>query len=304
MLHRLAMRVLLTGATGFVGGAILRALLQGGHEIVAALRSVGSRTPLEGVTYRELDFMRPPEPSRVIELVSDVDAVVNAVGIIREARGQTFQKLHAETPLCLFAAAQEAHVKRIIQISAAGTMEESPFEYFRSKAKADQFLLEKCSVSSLVLRPSLVYGERGEATALFRQLAALPLIPLPAGGQFSFRPILVEDLTTLVVEGLDLQLESSRAVEVGGADEMTLEEILLAIRASRTGTEGGKGTTLGIPKMLMKPAAWFGDLTGVGPLTSDMLEMLVTSDAPDLTKMHEVFRHRPCGLSEHLAHHT
>ena len=283
-----------------MGGAIRDALLASGHEVVAALREPSRRTPIAGVTYRELDFMNPPEPAGVVDLVGDVDALVNAVGIIREAKGLTFQKLHTETPLSLFAAAQAAGISRIVQISAAGTSYESPFEYFRSKAKADAYLIEKCKVPSVILRPSLIYGERGEATALFHQLAALPVLPLPAGGNFSFRPILVEDVAQLTVEALTRERPPTGIVEVGGADEMTLKEILLAIRTKMKGKSAERASTLSIPKLLMKPAAWFGDLTGAGPLTSDMLDMLVSNEAPDLGTMRRSFDYRPRGLKSVL----
>ncbi len=298
------MRALLTGVTGFVGSAILRALLDHGHQVIALCRRASSRPALAGVEYRELDFMRPLPPAKVMDLVGDADALINAVGIIREARGLTFARVHAETPIALFAAAQTAHLKRIVQISAAGTSEESPFAYFRSKAKADDFLLNKCSVPSLVLRPSLIYGEGGEATQLFHRLAALPVVPLPAGGEFSFRPILVEDVAQLVLQGLEATPMPRGVVEVGGADQVTLKELLLAVLAARNPATSSLARTLSIPKTLMKPAAWLGDLTGAGPLTTEMLEMLVSSRAPDLTTMHRLFSFRPRGLLSYLERKT
>ncbi len=290
----------LTGATGFVGGAICEKLLAEGHEVVAGVRRPQSRAPALGVSYRELDFMTPPAPAQMVELVRGVDVVVNAVGIIRESKGLSFQRLHTDTPLALFAAAEGAGVRRLIQISAAGTSAESQFAYFRSKAAADSYLIESSDVPGIVLRPSLIYGERGEATALFRQLAALPLVPLPAGGNFSFCPILVQDLAALVAEAVVCPTPKRGAVEVGGADEMTLREILMTIRAARRGNASPGGPGLSIPKFLMKPAAWLGDLTGAGPLDSDMLDMLVQSKAPHLSDMAQSFEFRPRGLKSYL----
>lgn len=299
-----AMRVLLTGATGFVGGAILDRLLEAGHEVIAAVRQPQTRPARAGLRYEEFDFMLSPEPGKVIELVRGADVLINAVGIIRETRTSSFQRMHTDTPLALFAAAQTVGVRRIIQISAAATTEESPFEYFRSKAKADNYLLSKCSVPAVILRPSLIFGERGEATALFRRLAALPVVPLPAGGNFSFRPILVEDVAALVLEALEIEPVPTRPIEVGGADELSLKELLLTIRATGFDSDRSRGATVSIPKLLMKPAAWFGDLTGAGPLNSEMLEMLVMSEAPNLDMMHRAFKFRPRGLASFLRQST
>ena len=92
------MRVLITGATGFIGGAIARALLRQGHELVCAVRDPsrlqwGDAGP---GTWRAvaLDLSRATEPQAWQPHLSGVDAVINAVGIIREQTGQTFDALH------------------------------------------------------------------------------------------------------------------------------------------------------------------------------------------------------------------
>jgi len=291
-----AMKVLLTGATGFVGSAILDALVADGHQVTALVRNAGRRPQRAGLTYLEFDFMRPPAPAQVIELVQGAQALINAVGIIRETCDLSFKKVHTEAPLALFAAAQTAGVSRIVQISAAGTTEESPFAYFKTKAKADDYLMTKSSVPALVLRSSLVYGGRGEATALFHRLARLPVIPLPAGGEFRFRPILVQDLAALVREALSVPVMPTGIIEVGGDDEVSLKDMLLSIRAAERGPEEVPAPLLSIPRLLMQPAAWFGDVTGLGPLTSDMLEMLLATEPPDIRKMRETFSFQPRGF--------
>lgn len=295
------MKVLLTGATGFVGSAIRDALLAEGHQLVAAVRRAHSRAPLEGVAWREADFVEYRTVEQWLPLLYGVQAVVNAVGIIRETSRLKFQVVHTDAPCALFSAAKSCGVQRLVQISASGLRENSPYEYFRTKAQTERFLAQECVERSLILRPSLVYGAQGEATQLFRRLAALPLVPLPAGGDFAFRPILVEDLAQLVVESLQKDPFPTGVFEVGGADILSLRQLLIAVRAWSKGQppdspQWREAPTLTIPLAFMKPAAWAGDLTGLGPIDSSMLGMLLESEAPDIGRMSSAFEATPRGL--------
>lgn len=295
---RFVMRVFLTGASGFVGSGILHALLKRNVEVFCGARNPQSRSRMPGVTWVDFDFNALPPEERIQEMLGAVDAVINAVGIIRETRRLTFQQVHADAPLTLFRAAKNAGVARLVQISAAGVRPDSEFEYFTSKHQVDTFLLEEAPERSLILRPSLIFGAGGEATDLFFNLAKLPVIPLPAGGQFSFRPIARDDLAQLVVEGLFAENMPTGAIEVGGSDELTLRELLLVIRGKKGQNGTFSGPTLGIPKALMMPAAWFGDVTRAGPLDSDMLGMLVSSESFSVDQMKQRFRFVPRGIVE------
>ncbi len=302
------MRVLLTGATGFVGGAILSQLLADGHEVIAAVRRAKDRKPRAGVQFVDADFTRDLIASAWSSRVAGTQAVVNAVGIIRETAELKFQALHADAPLALFQAAREAGVERVVQISAYGVSDQSEFEYFTSKAQADRYLLDALAERALILRPSLVYGEKGEATRLFQRLAQLPVIPLPAGGAFRFRPILVEDLASLVGQALSRQALPSGVFALGGDDDLSLREILVAIRAWSQGAPQDSdqwltAPTVSVPLALMKPAAWAGDLTGLGPLDSDMLGMLTRNEAPDIAALVKTFGGAPRGLVSFLKEH-
>lgn len=292
------MRVFLTGASGFVGNGILHALLKRGVEVFAGARNPQSRSRMPGVTWVDFDFNALPTDERIAHMFAEVDAVINAVGIIRQTRQLTFQQVHADAPLAMFRAAKAADVARVVQISAAGVRAKSEFAYFTSKHQADTFLLEQMADRALILRPSLIFGAGGEATELFFKLARLPVIPLPAGGKFSFRPIARDDLAQLVIEALFAEEMPTGAVEVGGTDELTLRDLLLTIRGKRAADGTLVGATLPIPKALMMPAAWFGDATGTGPLDSDMLGMLVTSETFALDQMKQHFQFTPRGIIE------
>ncbi|HEY8356808.1 MAG TPA: NAD-dependent epimerase/dehydratase family protein, partial [Ramlibacter sp.] len=92
------MRVLLTGASGFIGRAVADALLRNGHSVVRVLR----RPPADGGDVVRADFAAVPGRAWWQSRLEGIDAVVNTVGIIREQPGQGFQALHTDAPAELF----------------------------------------------------------------------------------------------------------------------------------------------------------------------------------------------------------
>ena len=72
--------------------------------------------------------------------MAGVDAVVNTVGIFREAGAQSFEAIHTRAPVALFEACVEAGVRRVVQVSALGAAADAPTEFLRSKHRADEAL--------------------------------------------------------------------------------------------------------------------------------------------------------------------
>ena len=134
------MRILLTGATGFVGGHLRDALLADGHEVVCAVRrKMNSSNPRLG--YLTADFAKDTDKSVWLARLAGIDLVINTVGIFRESRGQSFSALHTETPRALFAAcAESGTVRMVVQLSALGADEHAATAYHLSKKAADDFL--------------------------------------------------------------------------------------------------------------------------------------------------------------------
>lgn len=115
------MRVLLTGATGFIGGALARCLLAQGHELLCAVRDPQRLAlgPGRGQGLRA-DFSAALTADWWRPHLAGIDAVVNAVGILRERPGQRFEDLHTRGPVALFEGCAAASVARVVQISALG----------------------------------------------------------------------------------------------------------------------------------------------------------------------------------------
>ena len=111
------MHILLTGSTGFIGHTVAAALTRAGHTVHGGV-SPRQRTaqPLQ----IPIDFARDTTPDAWLPRLAGIDAVVNAVGVLRDSSARPIDAVHQHTPVALFNACAQAGVRRVVHISALG----------------------------------------------------------------------------------------------------------------------------------------------------------------------------------------
>ncbi|MGB1010102.1 MAG: NAD-dependent epimerase/dehydratase family protein [Thiolinea sp.] len=265
------MKILLTGASGFIGGHIYAALKNDGHQVITCSRQSG------------MDFNQLTSAEGWLPHLEGVDAVINAVGIIVENRQQRFDVIHRQAPVALFAACEQAGIAKVIQISALGVDEQAFTPYQLSKKAADDYL-RNSSLSNFILRPSLVYGEGGASMKMFKQLASLPVMPLVGDGEYQVQPVHVSDLVATVQACLQQEAsDGSETIDIVGAKALSFKDWLQAIRAA----EGKKpALTLPTPFALMLGVAQIGRyiMPMMSPENLRMLRAGNTADVKPLTR--------------------
>lgn len=281
------MRILLTGATGFLGGRLLAALVAAGHTVRAVRRSAPpAETP--GVQWVQADFNRDQTVDAWRPHVAGVDAVINAAGILRETPGQRFDALHERGPIALFRAAAEAGVARVIQISALGADAAATTRYHLSKKRADDVLLG-LPVAATVVQPSLVYGAGGASARMLQRWAALPLIPLPGDGRQPIQPILVDDLAAAVLALLATAAPPRRLAAVGPR-ALGLREYLAVLRR---GLGLGRPRFLPLPMPLVRAAVRVAAHLPGSLADPDSLAMLARGNSGDVRPLAELLGRAP-----------
>ncbi|MES2262824.1 MAG: SDR family oxidoreductase [Pseudomonadota bacterium] len=203
------MNILVLGATGLIGSHLLRALRAAGHAATGASRHAptGNVAP-----WRALDFASLTTQAAWLQHLAGFDAVVNCVGIFRERRAGDFDMLHRAAPAALFSACERLQIRRVIHISALGSASDGASAYWRSKGAAED-ALRQCSLDSVIVRPSLVYGDDGASSRLFLSLATLPVLMLPLAQRARVQPVHIDDLVAALIA---LLLASDRHPEQTG----------------------------------------------------------------------------------------
>lgn len=163
--------IALTGATGFVGRAVVRALLASGRSVRAFVRdSAKARAVLPADRRVSTVVGSATDPAALRDLVRGSAAVINLIGILREGAGQTFASCHVEAPRRLVDACAHAGVRRFVHMSALGADPNGPAAYQRSKFEGES-IVRKSDLAWTVFRPGLIHGPDGDLIGMIRDWA-------------------------------------------------------------------------------------------------------------------------------------
>ena len=265
------MNILLTGSTGFVGHTVAAALTRAGHTVRGGV-SPRQRTVLP--TQVPMDFARDTTPDVWLPRLVGIDAVVNAVGVLRDSSARPIEAMHQHTPTALFTACAQAGIKRVAHISALG-IEGSSTRYASTKRAADAHLLglvAQGALSAAVLRPSVVFGKGGDSSALFMNLARLPVALFP-GPMLTARvqPVSVHDLAAAIVALLGTSREKQGIIECAGPEALTMGAFIASLR-QQLGSRPAH--VLRLPDPLTQLSARLGDAVPGVPWCTETLSML------------------------------
>lgn len=265
------MHILLTGSTGFIGHTLQTALQRAGHTVHGGV-SPRSRTLLPGQV--PMDFAHDTTAAAWLPRLAGIDAVVNAVGVLRDTRARPIDAVHRDTPIALFDACAQAGVQRVVHISALG-IDGSNTRYAQTKRAAEahlQTLATQAKLRPAILRPSVVYGKGGDSSALFMNLARLPLALFP-GPMLTARvqPVSVHDLAAAVVALLGPALQHTGTIECTGPEALTMGAFIASLRQQ---LGHSPATVLRLPQPLTTLSARLGDAVPQSPWCSETLAML------------------------------
>jgi uncharacterized protein YbjT (DUF2867 family) len=269
------MRILLTGASGFIGQHLLHALLAEGHEVVCAVRKLKQSSDPR-LSFIHADFTNDTDKSVWLARLSGIEAVINTVGIFRENGAQTFDKLHVQTPRALFAACAESHdVHMVVQLSALGADEQADTAYHLSKKAADDYLAS-LPVRAAIVQPSLVYGSDGASARVFKALASMPFAMRFGDAPQLVQPIHVDDVVAAIVSLLRRRIP--QRIALVGPDALPFTDYLAALR---TAMGMGRLRVLRLPNGVSRLLARAGRWLPGALLDPEALRMLDRGNTDD-----------------------
>lgn len=258
------MKILLCGASGFIGRHLDVALCAAGHTVMRGVRRATHSNELA------IDYVHDVTPAAWLPRLAGIDVVINAVGVLRDSPAQPMAALHSAAPRALFAACQQAGVRRVIQVSALGVESGLDTAYMRSKREADAFL-QTLDLDWVIVRPSLVYGEDGASARMFRLLTRLPVIALPGRGDMIVQPVHIDDVSAAAVKLLASGAVRRCIINCVGRQAISYRAMLASYRRQ----QGGHHTLwVSTPWWLMQLGARLAQYFASSPLEPDTLAML------------------------------
>lgn len=259
-----------TGAYGFSGKYIAKRLLDAGHQVRTVTNSIGRDNPFgDRVKAYPFNF---DDKNKMIESLQGGTVLYNNYWVrFNYADHTSFTYSNAvDNSLKLFQAAKEAGIKRIVHVSITNPSEDSPFEYFRGKAKIEQALKDS-GLSYAILRPAVLFGKEDiliNNIAWF--LRRFPVFGVFGDGQYRLQPIYVDDLARLAVE--QGQLIGNSIIDAVGPETFTYRELVEAIGKAI----GKQRTIVSIPPSLgYAVGALTGKILGDVVITHDEIQGLM-----------------------------
>ncbi len=304
------MKVALFGGTGFVGSYMVDALLDGGHEPALLVRE-GSEQKVRRKDECRIVMGDVTDAESVRETLSDSEAVIYLIGIIREFRrkGISYEALHFEGAKRVMNAAQELGVRRTILMSANGVKPDGT-GYQRTKYLAEQYL-RTTGLDWTVFRPSLIFGDPMGKVEFCSQLRdQLIKLPFPAplfysglvprnAGKFEMSPIHVNDVAVILTKALEMKETMGKIYELGGPDTFDWKRIIKTIGAA----VGKRKWTVPAPALGIKLVAALFDRFAFFPITRDQITMLMEGNTCDSASVFELIEIEPTPFSvESLAY--
>ena len=287
------MRIFLTGSTGFVGRHMLQRLLAEGHSVRALVREPArAATPEQsGVEFAAGDVV---EGAGLDQGMKGCDAVVHLVGIIVERGGNTFARVHHLGARNVVEAAKRAGIARFVHMSALGVRADGVAAYQTTKWRGEEEVRHS-GIPYCILRPSLIFGPGdGFVTQMIEIMRSSPLLrPVPGNGSPRFRPIFIDDVTACFARALTNDRAVNQTIELGGAEELSLEQVLARIARSA----GVRKPPVHIPMPLMFAGAFVAqNLWKNPPVTVDQLRMLGEGSTCDIAPMVRILGVQPRGF--------
>jgi uncharacterized protein YbjT (DUF2867 family) len=221
--------ILVTGATGVVGTALLPQLLAGGHQVRALVREPRRLGPQR--VNVQLALVDLADPHGLRHAVRGCDTVIHLAAAIRDQPPRRVEEINGLGTLRLLRAAERAGAQRFLFFSALGATEFQRTRFFRSKALAEQAVLD-ADLDGAVFAPSIVYDRDDPWVTLLRRLALLPMLPISGDGDALYQPIWAHDVARAVLGWVEGRGGSRDRYELAGPQVLSYDDMARTVAAS------------------------------------------------------------------------
>lgn len=206
--------ILLTGATGFLGGYVLEELVKRGHKVTCFVRKTSNLDKIKQLNvpyiFGELDDFES-----ICKALEDKEALVNIASL---GFG------HAPN---IINACQEMNIKRAIFISTTGIFTKLNPDSKGIRLEAER-LIKESDLDYTIIRPTMIYGTPKDRNMwrLVKYLKRLPVLPILGNGTYLQQPVYVKDLSWAVVSAYETDRSVKKAYNISGLKSLTYNEVV------------------------------------------------------------------------------
>jgi NADH dehydrogenase len=266
-------KVLVTGATGFIGPRVVHALRAHGHDVRALVRSNQRGAQLADLG-AELAVGDVTDPASLRAAADGCRRVVHLVAIIK-GKPQDFERVMTQGTRDLLAAAKDAGAERFVLMSALGTSDQTKdvVPYFAAKWAMEQELI-RSGLEYTIFRPSFVFGRGGALPTFIRQVRYSPVVTVIGSGKRRVQPIWIDDVADHFARALDTPAAANKTFEIGGPDIVTWDDLYRTIAK----VLGKRRALAHIPAGLTSAGARATQWIPKAPLSADQVAMIEAGD--------------------------
>ncbi len=294
--------ILITGATGYIGRHLVARLVAQGQRprcLVRDTQRASSILPADKVDFVQGNTTQPVSLGAAMQGVATVVHAAFLTADRKQSAGNHYQETNVQGTANVIKAAQDAGVKRIIEMSGLGTKPDKPGSYMQGRYLAEKMLKES-GLDWTIIQPSVLFGKDAPfIKGLSDLIRTAPVVPLIGGGKVMFQPIYVEDVVTVVIKVLeDPARTTGKTYTIGGPEYYSFTQIIDALLRAMHKTRikvyaptplVGIGAAV-MEAVLPKP-----------PLTRAAMTLFSFDNTTDLDSVERDFGFKPLSFARHLA---
>jgi len=282
--------ILITGATGFVGRALLPRLVESGLEVKCLLRPSRRSPRLPKGIPVQVSIAALGDERGLRSALAGVETIIHLAGAEWHGQPADVMAVDVAGTRTLVEAAREAGVSRILYLSHLGADRASAYPVLKAKGIAEEFIRQS-GLQHIILRSAVLFGEEDVFFNVVATLLKLgPAFFMPSDGKTSLQPLWVEDLATCLEWSVNDLTTANQTFSIGGPEFVTFEQATVLIMDT---LEISRPVVQVRPPFLRAGAQMLGAFLPHSPLTPHWLDYLATSRTCEVNSVTRYFGLKP-----------
>ena len=266
-MSNISTNVAVTGANGFVGKNVRKFLYKNKVRVLGISRKNFGKYSTE-TKAQSKNLLE----QRLQKKLKNYDALVHLIGIGVESSGSTFEEINVNLTKNTIKLCKKSGIKKIIYISGLGVSKNNTSNYFTSKYKAEQEIINS-GLDYTIFRASYIIGKTDHLTKSLSKQMKKGVIIIPGSGKYQLQPIFVEDVAKIILKSILEKKFSKKILELVGPRKISFEDFVKLF---------SKNTKVKFKKINLKNAY------DEGTYSSESLDLLIGDYTSDMTQLQKL----------------